>query len=56
MKNKLATTPSMQTAGNKNRSTMDNLIIMTAKTERDHKFIQLVCRCRKIFLQIMVER
>ena len=35
---------------------MDNLIIMTAKIERDYKFIQLVCKCRKMFLQIMVER
>ena len=57
--NKQANTWSMQTAGKKNKSTIDNVIIMNAMIEKqrqDNKNLNIVCSCRKMLSQTLVER
>ena len=49
----------MQTAGKKNKSTIDNVIIMNAMIEKqrqDNKNLHIVCGCRKMLSQTLVER
>ena len=50
---------SMQTAGKKNRSTVENLIIMNSINKkakiRPYKYLYIECRCRKMLWQTLVQ-
>ena len=46
--NKKANISSMQTAGKKNGSTRDNLIIMNAATEKEDKTIKILIYCMQM--------
>ena len=60
IKNKKANKPSMQTAGRKNRATIDILIIMNAineKQRQDHKNTYIFyADAKKMLWQTLVER